>query len=97
VNDNGQGMPVTIVRPSGPGQDLLVQSLLNLIRIWAIRRALCRFFPENDFSYRDVVIAVAAIRWLQVGSDYPFWTREPLTWTKNLEARMTKVFGRWLP
>jgi hypothetical protein len=91
---NGQGMPVTIVRPAGVGQDFVIQSLVNLIRVWMIRRALRRFFPENDLSYRDVVIAVGAIRWLQVGSDYPYWTREPLNWTKKVETRLKEVFGR---
>jgi hypothetical protein len=74
----GNGLPVTIIRPNGPFQDIATASIVNVIRIFTIRRALRRFFPDREWRYREVMVGVGAIRALQVGSDYAYWTREPL-------------------
>lgn len=90
----GNGLPVTIVRPNSPGQDIVVEFVVSLIRVLLVRRALNRFYPGNTLSFRDVMIGLAALRAAQVGSSYALWTREPLGWDKRIAATVKQLLGR---
>jgi hypothetical protein len=86
-----KALPVTITRPSDPLSDLVTKLLVNQIRVWAIRRALRRFFPNQTFSYRDVMVGVGAVRWLVDNSDHTYWTSPPLAWQKKVEQLGQKL------